>query len=246
MAPLTRMLVEAATYRRLAYLISGVPLGLVWFVSLVTLWSLCLGLVITPFVIPLVVALALITRGFASVEAQIARSLLAVEARAPSPPSAGRGFWAWLRGLFGASFWRAQAYLLIGWFVGFPVGIAVFTLIVGALGMIFAPLWVPFVHGGAHLGFWRPHTVWQSLALVPAGAVLLPVGLLIATPVAAVFRPVASSLLGGDASTASGPGMAHAPALRARGERRIPPRRALEIHGGLTAVVIAPWSCSGR
>jgi hypothetical protein len=38
-----RTLADAATYRRLVYLVSALGLGPVWFVALVTVWSLCLG-----------------------------------------------------------------------------------------------------------------------------------------------------------------------------------------------------------
>ena len=37
------------TYRRLAYLLLGLPLGLIWFTALVALWSLCVGLIVTPW-----------------------------------------------------------------------------------------------------------------------------------------------------------------------------------------------------
>src|SRR5581483_8092834 len=66
-------LLDAITYRRLLFLLSAMPLGLVWFVALVTVWSLCLGFVVTPLVIPMALALALMTRGFAAVEAELAR-----------------------------------------------------------------------------------------------------------------------------------------------------------------------------
>ncbi|MBV9416919.1 MAG: hypothetical protein JO363_18190, partial [Solirubrobacterales bacterium] len=42
-----RTLVDPGTYRRLVYLVSALVLGPVWFTALVTVWSLCLGLVIT-------------------------------------------------------------------------------------------------------------------------------------------------------------------------------------------------------
>ena len=190
MAAVRRILVDQATYRRLVYLLSAVPLGLVWFVALVTGWSLCLGLLITPFVIPLLIGLSFMTRGFAAVEADIARSLLDVDARALPGSRSGAGFWAWFRGLFPEGFWRAQAYLLIRWVVGFPVGIAVFSVLVAAVGMIFAPAWIPFVHGGAHLGFWRPHTFLQALAFVPGGVALLALGLVIPHPIGSAFQPI--------------------------------------------------------
>jgi hypothetical protein len=153
---IARMLVDPVTYRRLFYLLSALVLGPVWFATLVTVWSLCLGLAVTPLVILMLIAVAFITRGFAAVEAELARSLLDVDAHAPTGTRARPGFWAWLRGQFSAGFWRAQAYLLIRWVVGFPVATAALVVLLFAGSMLFAPLWVPFGHGGADIAFWRP------------------------------------------------------------------------------------------
>ena len=239
-----RTLTDPATYRELLYLLSAIPLGTAWFVALVTVWSLCLGFLVTPLVIPLLFVLAFMTRGFATVEAELSRSLLGARAYPPatSPPAAG--FWARLRAMFGAEFWRAQAYLLIRWFAGFPLGVVILSVLATAVGGILAPAWVPFVHGGAHLGFWRPHTFAQSLALVPAGVILIPIGLLLVKPVAAGFRSIASGLL------EPGNTMDRAPDTRAAGVRTAPPRRSLEVHGAVDGVLLLGlvliWAVTSR
>jgi signal transduction histidine kinase len=232
MAFVKRTLADVATYNGLAFLLSGMPLGLVWFVAMVTVWSLCLGLLITPLVIPMLICLAFMTRAFAAVEAEMARSLLGVEASGPTA-SAGRGFWAWFRGMFGAGFWRAQAYLLIRWLAGFPIGLAIFSLLVAAVSMILAPVWIPFVHGGEQLGFWRPHTFLQALVLVPAGCILLLAGLMAVNPLAGVFRRVASALLPAERAQEAGAHPASAAAARVTSRRR-----TLELHAGVDGVLL--------
>jgi signal transduction histidine kinase len=232
---IARMLVDPVTYRRLFYLLSALVLGPVWFVTLVTVWSLSLGLAVTPLVIVMLIVVAFITRGFAAVEAELARSLLDVEARAPAGTPARPGFWAWLRAQFSAGFWRAQAYLLIRWFVGFPVAIAALVVIVFAGSMLFAPLWVPFIHGGAHIAFWRPHTFLQSLAFVPPGALLLPVAVLLTRPMAVPFRGIASSLLNPGADRAE---PASAPEWRAGPLAATRSRYALEVHAAVDGVLL--------
>jgi signal transduction histidine kinase len=232
---IARMLVDPVTYRRLFYLLSALVLGPVWFATLVTVWSLCLGLSVTPLVIPMLIVLAFITRGFAAIEAELARSLLDVDARAPASPQARPGFWGWLRGQFSAGFWRAQAYLLIRWVVGFPVAIASLVVIVFAASMLFAPLWVPFVHGGAHIAFWRPHTFLQSLAFVPPGALLLPVAVAVTRPMAAPFRSIASGLLKGDAEPDAPSAAAGWPAGSLAATRS---RYALEVHAAVDGVLV--------
>ena len=243
MRVIKQTLVDPVTYRRLAYLLSALVLGPIWFVALVTAWSLCLGLAITPFVIPVLIVLAYMTRGFAALEAEVARGLLEVDARAPSSTRSKPGFWGWLRGLLGGDFWRAQAYLMLRWIAGFPVGLVVGIVLITGLGLLVAPAWVPFVSGGAHFGFWRAHTFAQSLVCVPAGLVVLPVGVLIARPLGAPFLPIAAGLLNGQPTPAEPNGAGgRANALRSR--------YAVQTHGAVDAIVVFTlvliWLVSSR
>ena len=244
MGLIMRTLGDPATYRRLVYLVSALVLGPAWFIALVTVWSLCLGLVITPFVIPLLLVLAFMTRGFAAVEAELASSLLDVDAHAPVPGQTQPGFWAWFRSQFGGSFWRAQGYLMTRWFAGFPIAVLVLSVLAAGLGLLFAPVWVPFVQGGADLGLWRPHTFVQSLALVPAGLILLPIGVLIAKPLSLPFGSIAAGLLRADSPPVAGPGQAGPLARTAR------PRQALQTHASVDAVVVLAlvliWAVTSR
>jgi signal transduction histidine kinase len=235
MEVMVRTLVDPATYKRLAYLLSALVVGPVWFSALVAVWSVCAGLIITPFVIPAVIVLAYMTRGFAALEAALARYLLEVPADAPTAVPLRRGFWGWLRGQFRPSFWRAQAYLLIRWFAGFPIAVAVLTALGVSVGSLTAPLWIPFVHGGAELGFWRPHTFVQSLVGVPLGLFLLPLSVFVAQALALPFGPLASSLLRPDVNSTPLAG-SEGKALRRPVVR---PGRALEAHAAADAVLIA-------
>jgi hypothetical protein len=192
-ATATRTLADGRTYRHLAYLLSALPLGQAWFVALVTGWSLCLGLAITPFVIPLLMGLSLMTRGIATVEAAVASALLDVHVEVADPKPSKPGFWARFRSMFRSGFWRAQGFVLLRWAAGLTLGVLVLSLLASALAMIFAPLWIPFIPGGTDWGVWHIDTVWESLALIPLGLVLLPVTLLVVNPLAKPFGPLASS-----------------------------------------------------
>jgi signal transduction histidine kinase len=105
---------------------------------------------------------------------------------------------------------------------------------------------VPFVSGGAQFGLWRPHTFWQSLALVPLGILITPIGVLIAKPLGFPFRPIAADLLraGPEPEAVSSGG------LRVRSAPGIPPRRALETHASVDAVVVfvlvVIWAVTSR
>src|SRR4051794_10403568 len=228
-----RTLADGSTYRRLGYLLSALPLGQVWVAALITGWSLCLGLAITPFVIPLLMGLSLMTRGIATVEAALASSLLGVDVHMTEPKPSKPGFWARFRSMFRSHFWRAQAFLLLRWVAGLTLGAGLLAVLVSALGMIFAPLWIPFIPGGTDWGIWHIDTVGGSLALIPIGLVLLPVTLLAVNPLAKPFGAIAASLLeGGDEPTAA------APAARAPTGRSGPTRDGFTRHATVAAVVI--------
>ncbi len=243
MAALRQTLSGPETYRRLAFLLSALVLGPLWFSILIIGWSLCVGLAFTPLVIPLLIALALITRVLAGAEAAIARELLGIEAHPPALPPPGR-FWVRFRALFGPELWRAQAYLLIRWLVGFPIATALLASLAAGFGLMFAPAWVPFVDGGAHLGFWRPHTFIQSLALVPVGLVLLPAVMLLIAPLATLFAPIVSGLLSGPGHLEqSGAGESAQPA-------GAPPRQLLKAHAAVDCTLVAGlvliWALTSR
>jgi signal transduction histidine kinase len=237
MQAILRTLVDPVTYRRLAYLLFGMPLGVIWFTCLVTLWSLCFGLIVTPLVIPALLALAFATYAIANVEAELARSLLGVNVRAPSLPGPGGTLRARLRALFGPGFWRAQGYIWTRWFLGFPAGTLMAGLLGTAVSMIVAPLWIPFLPKSSDVYGLHLHTFVGSLVLVPVGLVLLPLTLALAHPLGALFKPLAISMLNDDSPQQQQqqvPGSARA-GLALAG----PTRRGLRLHAAVDASVVA-------
>jgi signal transduction histidine kinase len=237
MAVIARTLVDPVTYRRLAYLLLGMPLGTMWFVALVTLWSLSFGLIVTPMVIPVLLALAFVTYGIANVEAELARSLLGVSVHAPSLPGPGGTWRTRLRALFGGGFWRAQGYIWTRWFLGFPAGVVMVGLLGTAVSMIVGPFWIPFLPASSDVYGIHAHTLLQSLVLVPVGLVLLPLTLALAHPFGALFKPLAISMLNDttqEQQQRQAPGPARA-GLALAG----PTRRGLRVHAVVEASVVA-------
>ncbi|MGH2862038.1 MAG: sensor histidine kinase [Solirubrobacteraceae bacterium] len=250
MSALLRTLADPVTYRRLGYLLLGLPLGTAWFVILVTLWNLTIGVFVTPIVIPAAIALAYGTRWCATVETQITRGLLGVDAGVPTISIAGRGWRERGRGLFGPGFWRAQGYLWSRWFLGFPAAVLMVALLGSAIGMLVAPLWIPFVHGAGDFGIWRVHTFLQSLVLMPVGLVLLPLSVALARPLGGAFVPLASRLLreqdGHWAVGAGGASFGAAGSARAGLALAGPTPRGLVAHaaveGGIVSLLLVIWA----
>jgi len=252
MTTLARTLTDRVTYRRLAYLLLEVPLGTIWFTILVTLWSLGFGLIVTPFAIPTAIALALATRWCTAIDAELARSLLGVNAHVPAISIAGRGWRERMHNMFGPGFWRAQSYLWSRWFVGFPAGVLMLALIGFPISLIVEPLWVPFVHGGANLYGLHIQTFLQALAFVPLGVVLLPLGVAAARPLGGAIIPMTSRLLRGGnepwPAAAGGAGFGVAGSARAGLALAGPTRRGLVVHaavdGAITAIVLVVWAAT--
>ena len=121
---------------------------------------------------------------------------------------------------------------MIRWVAGFPVAVAAFALLALALGMLFAPAWVPFVHGGAQLGFWRPHTFLEALPFVPVGALLLPAAVALARPAAIPFEAIASGLLRPEAEQPAGADWRTGSLAATRS------RLALETHAAVDGVIV--------
>src|SRR3954470_14781087 len=125
-----------------AYLVTGLPMGILTFTVAVTGWSMGLGLLITLIGIPVLLLTVLALRGLSHVERARAalvcdEPLVARYRRAAKP-----GFWARVRSEVG----DAQNWRDLGWsLLLLPVGIAGFTIAVTSiattLGLIFAPVW---------------------------------------------------------------------------------------------------------
>jgi signal transduction histidine kinase len=224
------------TYRRLLFLLSGLPLGIVGLVVLVTGWGVTIGLAITPLVVPLFIGLRFVVRQIAQAEAYLVRELLGARVRLPSQAGSG-GFWRRLEHAFtDGAFWRQQAYLALRVVVGWPLAILQLALLTGAVWMIALPVTYRWQDDADVVGR-RVDTLPEAFAFVPAGLVVLLVTAHLARPLSLVWEPVAARLLG-----------RHAGTVRSRAETVAARRRVLAILatvlGGLGLFLTLVWAFS--
>ena len=149
---------EPQSYFNLVYLLLAFPLGIFYFVFLITGLSLGFGLIITLVGIPI---LLLVLKGswvLCRFERQVAITLLNEDIPlSVSHPESG-GLWARVKALLKDSVtWTGILYLLLK----FPIGIATFTITVTLLavsiGFIFAPAYM-----------WTSNTlVWGNWVFAP-------------------------------------------------------------------------------
>lgn len=165
------------TYANLAYLLLAFPLGLAYFIFLVTGFSLGFGLLILWvgfLILAGVMGLSWILTLF---ERQLAISLLGVKI----PPIAGQSAPG------GTLLQQVKSYLtnpvtwkgIIYLFLKFPIGIASFvvtiTLLSLSLGLLLAPVSYPWWH--ITMGFWQIDSLPAAVIAFAAGLVIAPLSL---------------------------------------------------------------------
>jgi hypothetical protein len=184
------------TWANLVYLALAFPLGLAWFVFLVTGLSLGVGLAITIVGIPLLLVMMLAWRLLATFERWLAVTLLGAEI-GPSPVltrSATPGAWARLKAILSDSLtWRGLVFLV----VRFPLGLVTFVAVVTLGALVGALVTAPFTYRLAtiDLGVREVTTLGGALACAAVGLLLLVVTLHAWNGLATVHGWVARVLL---------------------------------------------------
>src|SRR5262245_25089163 len=193
-------------YRRLLFLSTALPLGVLWFTALVTGLALTAALAITPLVVLVVIGMGLFVQLAARAECSMARELLDVPTYPASQlagPSRGLGPLQRMRAVVTrGDFWKAQVYLALRFLAGLPLAVALVTLFGTALFLITAPIHYRWLvqDSGAHgldFGIWHAESLADAFALVPAGVVLLVLTAHLVRPLGALWGRLAYVLLGG-------------------------------------------------
>ncbi|SFP09959.1 Putative sensor [Amycolatopsis arida] len=158
----------------LAYLLMNLPLGVFWFVLLLTLSAVGIGTAVIWVGVPILALAVLLTRGGAHLERARSAGLLGVGIETPyrSLPEGGQRE-RWKARLRDGATWRDLAYLLLL----FPLGVVEFVLVVVfwsvGLALLTLPIYFRFLPEGAH--FFPAYdvrwiTVDSTLAALPWAA----------------------------------------------------------------------------
>jgi hypothetical protein len=205
------------TYRNLLYLVLAFPLGLAYFVGLVTGTALGVGLLITWVGLPILLLTLAGAAAAAGVEAALARRLVGVDASVPSflrevDPRGdlslpGDGFVAAVQRLVTApSTWTSVVLLL----AKFAFGLLAFVAVVTSGAVVLAALAAPLVYGdpattlglvrpaevgGYVVGPWTVTTLPEALVVALGGVVLLLVSLNLLNALARIHARYTAALL---------------------------------------------------
>lgn len=171
------VLVRPQSYSNLLYLLLSFPLGIFYFVFLVTGLSLGFPLIILIVGIFILAAVFAATWGMTVFERGLAISLLHVKIPPMAKPSApNAGFWQRVKDyLTNPVTWKGLLYL----FCRFPLGIIDFTLVVTILAVVLAMIAAPLAYPWAtyDLGFTVVNSLSDAFLVMIIGLLLAPAGL---------------------------------------------------------------------
>jgi len=173
------VVVQRDSYRNIAFLLLGLPLGTLWFAVLVSGISVAASMVVVALLgIPMLVGLWYVTRAFANVERSVANALLNQHLPRASMNAPHRGnLWVRLRTMTrDRDRWQELGYLMLR----FPVGVATFTAAVTALATPFLVAYAPIVarRDEQPFGDWALSSRMEDVASSsPWSWLLIPLGL---------------------------------------------------------------------
>ncbi len=169
---------QPQSYRNIAYLLIGLPLGTVWFSVLISGLSAAISMIVVALLgIPMLWGMWCLIRRLANVERSTANVLLGQHLQQASTASPTRGnLWVRFRSMTSErDRWRELGYLLLR----FPAGIVTFTAAVTALATPFLVAFAPFTarYGGDQpFGDWSQSSRMEDVANSPWSWFLVPLG----------------------------------------------------------------------
>ena len=181
-SPLRRIVgvvAQPQSYRNIAYLLLGLPLGTMWFSVLVSGLSASISMVVVALLgIPMLCGMWYLTRWLANVERGAANALLGQRLHPVPMAAPARGnVWVRLHSMTSErDRWRELGFLLLR----FPAGIATFTAAVTTLATPFLVAYAPFAarYGSDHpFGSWSQSSRMEDIANSSWAWLLVPVGL---------------------------------------------------------------------
>jgi hypothetical protein len=138
--PVLGVVVNPQTYRNIAYLLLTFPLGVVYFVFLVTGVSLGASLAILWIGIPLLIGVLLLSRTFANLERRLTSNLLNINIAMPTSNNTQKGFWQHAKAVvLDALTWAEVFYLFSKFVLGIISFVTVITLLAVSLGLMATP-----------------------------------------------------------------------------------------------------------
>jgi hypothetical protein len=182
-----------------AYLLLGLPAGIIAFSVVVSGWATALGLAITLIGLPIAMATIVVSRGMANAERWRAALVLGAPIRGRYRPVSTGRIVERLKALFADT----QTWKDLGWhLLLLPVGVVGFTVAVccwcWSLWCLTFPIWFKIAPAAADFGSFTLDTWWWAALVLCVGVATLPITVALVRGAAAGTGALARLLLGAD------------------------------------------------
>ncbi len=189
--------IEVRTYTNLLYLALAFPMGLLYFIFLVTGLTTGFALTIIWIGLPILAVVFASSFGMSALERRLAIHLLGakVPPMAPQRTGAPENVWKMVQEfLANPVTWKGMGFL----FVKLPLGVFTFALTISlmslSLGLLAAPLLYPW--NDLFIGFWVVDTLGEALLVSAFGVLFMLVSLNLFNLLAMAWRELAEAMLG--------------------------------------------------
>jgi signal transduction histidine kinase len=183
-----------------AYLLLGLPAGVIAFTVVVTGWATALGLAITLIGLPIALATIVVSRGIANAERWRAALVLGSPVRGRYRDASDGRILERLKALFA----DGQTWKDLGWhLLLLPVGIVGFTVAVvcwcWSLYCLTFPIWFKITPAAADFDTFTLNQWWHAVIVFAIGLATLPITVALVRGTASGTGALARLLLGSDA-----------------------------------------------
>ena len=187
---------EPQTYLNILYLLVSFPLGVVYFVFLVTGFALGIGLAIIWIGLPILILMILAVYGLTGFERILAIHMLGQEIDSLRDVLPQESAWQWLKGVLTTpATWKGMGFLLLKFPFGLFSFVAAVTVLAISVALLFAPLLV-MTGGVVDFGFWVGDTISEAALCSLLGVILHLLALHFLNALAWIWGALARILLG--------------------------------------------------
>jgi hypothetical protein len=191
------VVIRGQTYLNMLYLLLAFPLGVLYFVFLVTGLSLGIGLLITWVGFLILLFVMIVWWSFAWFEHKMTGWMLHVDINPMSKTEMlEKNLWKKFKAhISNPVTWKSLAYL----FIKFPLGIFSFTVAVTLISLTVGLLSAPFIYRWADMDFYyfTIDTLWQALLVFVVGLVFGLISMHLMNGLAYLYGQFAKVMLGG-------------------------------------------------
>jgi hypothetical protein len=175
--PVLGVVVSTQTYLNIAYLLLAFPLGVAYFVFLVTGFSLGVGLSIIWIGLPILLGVLLLSRTFANLERRLTSKLLNIDIASPPSDGVQKTYWQRAKAVVvDPGTWAEVFHLFSKFVLGIISFVVVVTLLATSLGLMATPFfwnqWGIEAWDVGIPGIWTVDSFPKALAVSVIGAII--------------------------------------------------------------------------